>query len=102
MLCVEDKASRWAKHATSFYGDLFAGLGLSGGIQIAEVEAGGGEMHQPGKAKASWTWLGNVPAKATARRQHIKEAICKFGEQFLEQNEIEAIVAARTTQRRRQ
>ena len=107
-LGVEDKASRWAKHAISFYEDVFGGLGLPGGIQIAEVEAGGGEMlativhaklHQSGKPWASWTWLGNVPAKATAQLQHIKEAIGKFGEQLLEQNVIEALVAARTTQR---
>ena len=107
-LMAEDKASRWAKHAISFYEDVFGGLGLPGGIQIAEVEAGGGEMlativhaklHQSGKPWASWTWLGNVPAKATARLQHIKEAIGKFGEQLLEQNVIEALVAARTTQR---
>ena len=98
-LRAEDKASRWAKHAISFYEDVFGGLGLPGGIQIAEVEAGGGEMlatiehaklHQSGKPWASWTWLGNVPAKATARLQHIKEAIGKFGEQLLEQNVIGA------------
>ena len=106
-LRVKDKASCWAKHATSFYEDVFGGLGLPGGIQIAEVEAGGGEMlalieqtklHQSGKAWASWTWLGNVPANSTVRRQHIKEAILKFVEQLLEQNEIEALVAARTAQ----
>ena len=80
---------------------------MPGDIQIAEVEAGGGEMlativqaklQQSGKPWASWTWIGNAPAKAAARMQHIKEAIFKFGEQLLEQNEIEALVAARTTQ----
>ena len=91
--------SRWAKHPNSFYEEVFVGLGLPGGIQIAEVDAGGGEMlatiehaklHQSGTPWASWTWLGNVPAKATARVQNIKESIGKFGEKLLKQNEIEA------------
>ena len=80
---------------------------MPGHIKNAEVEAGGGEMfativqaklQQSGKSLASWTWIGNAPAKAAARMRHIKEAILKIGEQFLEQNEIEALVAARTTQ----
>ena len=80
---------------------------MPGDIQIAEVEAGSGEMlatieraklQQSGQPWASWTWIGNAPAKATARLQHIKEAILKCSEKLLEQHEIEALVAARTTQ----
>ena len=80
---------------------------MPGDIQIAEVEAGGGEMlatieqaklQQSGKPWASWTWIGNALAKTTARMQHIKGASLKFAEQLFEQNDIEALVAARTAQ----
>ena len=86
-------------------------MALPGDIQIAEFEAGGGEMlvtieqaklQQSGKPWASWTWIGSVPAKATARMQHIKEASLKFAEQLLEQNETEALVAAIPAQQRQQ
>ena len=72
-------------------------------IHIAEVEAGGGEMfatiehaklHQSERPWASWSWLGNV---APDKIEHFKEAIGKFGEEFLETYETEAFVAERTT-----
>ena len=40
---MEDKASRWAEHSNPFYEDVLGGLALPDDLQIAEVEAGGGE-----------------------------------------------------------
>ena len=59
---------------------------------------GQAKLQQSGTPWASWTWIGDVPAKTSARMQHVKEAILKFAEQLLKQNEIETLVAAGATQ----